>query len=325
MSDFPPDLSDRPRGEWLGALRALGQERGFAEALGREHAAIFIEQGDTLLVSFETMSGVEALSETRTPLGFDMVGRAGWSCLSLLSHGDTWFRDAEVYAFFDNLLDDGFFDDFETVIFQGAGPCGYAAAAFSVASPGARVFAVQPQATLDPRRAGWDDRFLPERHRDFTSRYGFAPQMLDGAMHASILHDPYQRLDAMHASLFYGPNVSHHRMPFFGGSLLGDLLTLDLWAPLLMAEAEGRLDAAYFAQLLRGRRDHLPYLRKLLAFLDGHERTYLSKLLCEHVVGRRGAPRFRRRLNQIRALESGTEGLGPHDDVMDEAPQQGTG
>jgi hypothetical protein len=43
-------------------------------------------------------------------------------------------------------VDDGFFDEFEQVIFYGSGSSGYAAAAFSVAAPGATVIAVQPQA-----------------------------------------------------------------------------------------------------------------------------------------------------------------------------------
>ena len=40
-----------------------------------------------------------------------------------------------VYGFFDQILDDGFFDEFDTIIFYGAGPCGYAATAYSVAAP----------------------------------------------------------------------------------------------------------------------------------------------------------------------------------------------
>lgn len=300
---FSPDLSKHSRSEWLGALRQIGEEYGFAEPLGKNHAAIFIEESDTLLVGFETMSGIETLSETRTPIGFDMVGAAGWSSLSLLSHGDTWFRDPKIYDFFDQLIDDGFFDEFETVLFFGAGPCGYAAAAYSVASPGARVLVLQPQATLDPRIAEWDDRFTEQRRRDFTSRYGFAPEMLEAAEHAYIVYDPRERLDAMHSALFARPNVSRFRAPFMGGSLQSDLRALDLLPGMLTASAEGRLDTAAMAGMLRARRDHSPYLRRLLMRLDADERTGLARMLCQHVVARMHAPRFRRRLAQIEALD----------------------
>lgn len=298
---FSHDFSELGRGEWLSALKALGEEHGFAEPLGRRHAGIFIEDGDTLLVSFETMTGIEALSETRTPLGFDMVRDHGWSSLSLLSHGDTWFRDPQVYGFFDQLLDDGFFDEFERVIFYGAGPCGYAAAAYSVAAPGARVLLLQPQATLDPRIAEWDDRFIEMRREDFTSRYGYGPDMIDAADQAYVLFDPRERLDAMHAALFTRRNVTPHRLRFFGGALQTDMRMLDLLPKLLLATAEGALDHRRFSEMFRARRGYPPYLRKLLAHLDGQRRDPLTRMLCRNVSTRMNAPRFRRRLAQLDA------------------------
>lgn len=295
-TSFPPDLSGLSRAEWLTELKRIGNSKGFSEPLGKRHASIFIEEGDTLLVSFETVPGIEALSPTRTPLGFDMVRSNGWSSLSVLSHGDTWFRDPNVFGFFDQMLDDGFFDEFENVVFYGAGPCGYAAAAYSVAAPGARVLMLQPQATLDPRVTEWDDRFIEQRRRDFTSRYGFAPDMIEGAHHAHVLYDPRERLDAMHAALFERSNVTRHRLPFMGGSLQADMIGLDLLQPLLEAVAEDALDRGAFAKLLRARRDHPPYLRRLLARLDAQEREGLARILCQNVVARMNAPRFKRRL-----------------------------
>lgn len=298
---FNPDLSKLARGEWLAALRKIGQERGFAEPLGKAHAGVFVEQGDTLLVSFESMSGIEALSDTKTPMGWEMIRSHGWSTLSVLSHGDTWFRDARVYGFFDQLLDDGFFDEFERVVFYGAGPCGYAAAAYSVAAPGARVLLLQPQATLDPRVTEWDERFVEQRRRDFTSRYGFAPDMLDAAHQAHVIYDPLERMDAMHSALFERHNTRRFRAPFMGGALQSEFRVLDLMPSLLAATAEDRLDTQCFAQLMRARRNHAPYLRKLLARLDADDRPGLSRLLCQNVIRRMKAPRFRRRLAELEA------------------------
>lgn len=298
---FPPDLSGMSRREWLTALRKIGDQRGFAEPLGNSHAGIFVEDGDTLLVSFEATPGIEALSRTRTPLGFDMMAQYGWSSLSVLCHSDTWFRSKKVIEFFDQLQDDGFFDEFETVVFYGAGPCGYAASAYSVAAPGARVLALQPQATLDPRVAVWDDRFFTMRRLDFTSRYGFAPDMLEAADQAYVIYDPYERLDAMHAALFKRENVMHLRTPFLGGALQSELRALDLLPTLLGDVAEGTLDTLSFAKMMRVRRDHPPYLRNLLARLDSSERRNLALALCNNVVTRMHAPRFRRRLAQLEA------------------------
>ncbi|MBS0122882.1 phosphoadenosine phosphosulfate reductase [Thetidibacter halocola] len=305
-SVFPPNLSRLSRADWLAALKRIGEQNGFTEPLGRAHAAVFVERGDTLLVSFESTPGIEALSETRTPLGFEMVRQHNWSSLSVLCHSDTWFRDPRVYEFFDHLLDDGFFDEFDCVLFYGAGPCGYAAGAYSVASPGARVLLLQPQATLDPRLTEWDDRFADQRRRDFTSRYGFAPEMLDAALRAHVVYDPREPLDAMHAALFHRPGVTRFRAPFMGGALQAEFMALDLLPAMLKAVAEDRLDRQGFATILRARRDHPPYLRRLLAQLDADGRTHLATMLCRNVVSRMHAPRFRRRLAQLEAVEDDT-------------------
>ncbi|EPX81968.1 hypothetical protein [Salipiger mucosus] len=295
------DLSGLKRSQWIRAISEVGEAEGFAEPLGKRHHAIFVEEGDTLLVTFESLPGIEALSGTATPLGWEMVKRNGWSHLGVISARDTWFRDARVYGFFDALLDDGFFDEFDNVIFYGAGPCGYAAAAFSVAAPGARVVMLQPQATLDPRVTEWDDRFAEMRRLNFTSRYGYAPDMLDAAQHAWVLYDPQERLDAMHSALFERRNVTRFRLPHMGAALQGDLIGLDLIAPILTAAAEDRLDSASFAKLMRARRDHTPYLRKLLARLESSGRSELAEALCRNVTARLDAPRFRRRLEMLRS------------------------
>lgn len=301
---FPPDLSGQSRTDWLLSLRTLGEARGFAEALGPAHAAIFVEEGDTLLVTFETMPGIETLSPRRTPLGFDFVADQGWSSLALLAASDTWFRDPKVIAFFDNLQEDGFFRDFERVIFYGAGPCGYAAAAFSAACPDARVLVIQPQATLAPRIAGWDPRFVDHRKRDFSGRYGYAPDSLATAHSAHLLFDPREPYDAMHAALFHAQAQSHP-LPFMGDALQSALIEMKVLAPMLQAVAQDRLTPALLARMARLRRTHPPYLRRLLAQLDRDDRDRLAMALCRNVTSRMNAPRFRRRLADLEAAHKG--------------------
>src|SRR6056297_1435981 len=207
-------LSDREA--WLEKAAEIADDAGYLERLGESHAAILIEEKPTLLVTFETHESINRQSGSAQPMGWEMVRALGWSHLCILSDGDTWFRDRRVFGFFDRLVDDGFFEDFEQVIFYGAGECGYAAAAFSVAAPGATVIAVQPQASLDPRVAEWDDRFVHMRRTSFTDRYGYAPDMLDAAERAFVLYDPEIELDAMHAALFTRANVTKFRMRFMG-------------------------------------------------------------------------------------------------------------
>ncbi len=99
--------------QWKDRLTGLAQELGEFRSLGPRHFSTLIRRSDTLLVTFETVQGIRALSETATPFGFEMVSSHGWSHLCLISNGDTWFRASQVYDYFDELIDDGLFDGFE--------------------------------------------------------------------------------------------------------------------------------------------------------------------------------------------------------------------
>ena len=304
----PPDrsLSGLKTRDWLAQLSEIAETSGSFNTLDARHFATQIEAGRTLLVSFETVQGIQLHSGLGQPLGWDMARSQGWSSLCLISDGDTWFRAPQVYGWFDRLTDEGFFEEFERVIFYGAGPCGYAAAAFSVAAPGAVVLAVQPQATLDPRVTEWDSRFTHMRRTSFTDRYGYAPDMLDAAEHAFVLYDPAEDLDAMHAALFTRPNVTKLRLRHMGDALQGDLIGMRIWDELLRQVGTGTLTEAGFARLARARRDHPAYLRNLLGHLDAEHRPYLAMLLCRNVVQRMHAPRLRRRLDGLE--KAATEG-----------------
>ncbi len=298
---FDPDLAELPQGKWRAELQAVSEDHGFFESLGKKHFAAHVRRGDTLIVSFESVQGMQALTSGAEPLGWTFVRQENWSSLCIAADGDTWFRDPDVIGLFDRLVDDGFFDDFETVLFYGAGPCGYAAAAFSVAAPGARVVTIQPQATLDARLTEWDTRFIEMRRTDFATRYGYAPDMLDACAQAFVVYDPLEQLDAMHATLFATAGAVPLRMPRMGNALQGDLVRMRILTPLLIQAASGSLDQSSFAKLYRARRTFLPYLRRLMVALDGAKRTELTYLLAYNVAKRINAPRFVRRRAEIEA------------------------
>ena len=307
MQDVPnimdQSLSGLEKGPWKKALSRIAEECGMFQPLGARHFATFVEEKNTLLVTFETVDGIRSLSENAQPLGFDMIRALGWSHLCLISDGDTWFRDPMIYGFFDRLIDDGFFEGFDKVIFYGAGPCGYAAAAYSVAAPGATVIAIQPQATLDPRMTEWDDRFTEMRRTSFTDRYGYAPDMLDAAAEAFVLYDPYQQLDAMHAALFRRKNVARLRLPMMGAALQTSLIQMQIVYRMIAQAGQGKLTPQSFYKMYRARRDNRVYLRRLMHHFNNEERHGLNIMLCKNVLSRMAAPRFAHRLQQLERME----------------------
>lgn len=314
----------KDREAWLDKVTELTDEDGYVERLGDRHAAIFLEDKPTLLVTFETHSGIEMMSEDCQPMGWDMVKALKWSHLCLVSEGDTWFRDPAVYGYFDRLVDDGFFEDFDQVIFYGAGPCGYAAAAFSVAAPGAKVIALQPQATLDPRVAEWDDRYRWMRRTAFDDRYGYAPDMLDAASHAWVLYDPEIEEDAMHAALFTRANVTKFRMRFMGTNLDQGLMRMQVLYRILAQASADKLNRSALARLFRARRKDGDYQVNLLLRLVAAERHALTIMLARQVLAQRRAPRFRKAMNA--ATETlDAEGKAPPAEIGDDTDEARTG
>lgn len=298
MQDTPRSFDTALTGlgwsDWLRAADEIVEADGHVENLGPDHAAVFYEDKPVLLVTFETHHGIAALSQPAHPIGWTMVKALGWSHLCVVANGDTWFRDRHVYGYFDRLADDGFFDEFEQVIFYGAGACGYAAAAFSVAAPGAKVLALQPQATLDPRVTEWDDRYSHMRRTAFDDRYGYAPDMLDAATRAVVVYDPEIPLDAMHAALFTRPNVMKFRMRHLGNQLEHSLMGMGVLLRMLAQLSADKLDQPSLAQLYRERRTHAPYLKRVLAKLEQAGRLRLVALWCQCILRRTPGPRFRR-------------------------------
>jgi len=291
------------RESWLALLDQIGEDAGYFEPLGARHWAFFIDENPTLLVSFEQADDIRA-RPGQMPLGHDIAKEKGWSHLCLIADGDTWYRDPRVYGYFDRLVDDAFFEDFDSVLFMGAGVQGYAAAAYSVAAPGAAVLALSPRATLSPDTAGWDKRAMKSRKLDFTSRYGYAPDMVDGAGRVFILHDPEVTEDAMHAALFRGEHVTHLRCPRLGSRPDVALAHMQIVPQLAQAAMAGTLTRHSFAQLWRGRRNFGPYLRVLLTQTQAGGRLKLEKMICQNVTSRVNAPRFRKRLADILAAEA---------------------
>jgi hypothetical protein len=284
--------------EWLSLIDQIGEEDGYFQPLGPRHHALFIDDAPTLVVTFETIADIRA-RPGQVPLGFAIAKGKHWSHLCIIADGPTWWRDPAVYRYFDRLVDDAFFEDFDRVLFYGAEAGAYAACAFSVAAPGATVIAISPRATLAPAQAGWDRRNPEARRMDFTTRYGFAPDMTQGTGQVFVIHDPTVVEDAMHAALFHAPWVTHLKTPYLGGRVEWALSHMNLLPRLIEAGVEGRLTTAIFATAWRARRQFGPYLKTLLATVDAAGNPVRAARICRSVVGRFKAPLFRKRLAEL--------------------------
>ena len=266
--------------EWLDRIEDIALDHGDFDPLGPDHSALLIRNGANLLVTFELVDEVRSQPNVDVPLAWVVGENNGWSHLCILGHKDTWFRHRAIYEHFDRLIDDGFFDEFDNVLFYGSENCGYAAGAYSVAAPGANVVLISPQATLDPRHAEWDPRFPSAKRMDFTSRYGFAPRMVEGCEKVHVFYDPLETQDAMHAALFHSENVTKVRCTHFDNQIEMFLRRMNVLEGLLLFAMRGRLTDKVIATALRERRNYLPYLRRLLMNVEQQGRPFLTAIMC---------------------------------------------
>jgi len=302
--DRPLPNAARPdQAGWLAAIEEIGEEAGYFQNVGSRHWAFFSDESPVLLVTFETVAEIRSRKDG-LPMGFALARGRGWSSLCLIADGDTWYRDPGVYRYFDRQVDDAFFEDFDRVVFYGAGMGAYAACAFSAAAPGATVLALNPVATLDPARAGWDPRHARNRRLTFTDRYGYAPDMTEGAGEVFVVFDPAEPLDAMHAALFARPYVTALRARRIGGAVEQALEGMQILTPLITAAGDGSLDAAMFHRLFRRRRRYEPYLHALLDRLERTGRRHFAALAARNAAMRLHSPRFLQHLSGLTA-ESG--------------------
>lgn len=246
----PVSLADK-QAAWRDRLAGIGRDHGFFTRIGEEHLTLFVQEGDTLLVSFDRAARVCHDEPDGLPLGFEAVQRKEWSLLSIMSLDDSWYRSADLIAFFDGLAQSGFFASFAQVIFLGFGPAaGHAACAYSAAAPGALVLASTPAATLTPERAGFDRRFLAARKRDF-SRYGDAPQLVGTAQNVVIAYDPTDAVSTAHTAQFRGPQVTLAPLRFTGTAPERLIRQNGLLMQFLRALSHQRLTSARVAALIR--------------------------------------------------------------------------
>jgi hypothetical protein len=205
QGDTPEDVPAVPR--WLEELRPGGEGLGFVEKNLR-HSLMFVERPSTrLLVTFDNLSNVGDDSVEREPWAFKFAQDNSLSHLGVLAHVSDWYRDADLIDRFKRLVADGFFDNYERVVFAGVSIGGYAAIAFGSLVPGAHVISINPQSTLNPDLVPWETRYENGRRQDWSLPLSDAAALTDKLERVNIFYDPYHELDCP-SSGFLEPMVA---------------------------------------------------------------------------------------------------------------------
>lgn len=251
-----------PRHAWIENLGRIGADHGFFDRVSARHLTLFVEEGETLVLSFDRADRTWDQGDSGLPLGFECVTALEYSLLSILSIGRTWFRDGGVEAMLKNLAEDGFFASYKHVLIVATGAdCGHAAARAAQYIPGAKVLLSRPVAAISATHAPFETRFKAARRADPDTPPPLGPEALVQAASTCILFDPTNRAEAAQAALFRAPGTTRISLPHTGPALDRSLARGEALVPITRHLQAGTLTAQKTREILR------PVLRRDPSYL----------------------------------------------------------
>ncbi|MCV6824776.1 MULTISPECIES: glycosyltransferase family 2 protein [Halocynthiibacter] len=259
MAEQTPSI---PQGAplWLEDLRPGSNREGFFEK-GNKHSLLFVKRSKShLYVSFDNLSNVFEEAIDRSPWGYKFARDIGVSHLGVFAHIKGWYRDAELIRRFEALARDGFFDNYERVVFAGVSMGGFAALKFASLVPGAHVVAINPQSTLDPSIVPWETRYIVGQRQDWTLPLNDAAELTKNMGRVNLFWDPYHELDTRHIERFEGPNIHKFKCWFSRHKTAVFLRKIDALKPVIQHAIFDELTEKEFYRLYRNRRK-LPWYR----------------------------------------------------------------
>lgn len=272
---IPEEIQAIPR--WLDELRPGGEGLGFIEKNLR-HSLMFVKRPSTrLLVTFDNLSNVNDSRHEREPWAFKFAQDNGLSHLGIMAHVSDWYRDADLIARFERLVAEGFFNNYERVVFAGVSMGGFAAIAFGSLVEGAHVVAVNPQSTLDTELVPWETRYENGRRQDWTLPLSDAAALTGKLERVNIFYDPYHELDQKHIDRFSGDNVRVFNCWFSAHKTAVFLRKIDALKAVMQHCIFDELTGPVFYGLYRARRN-LPWYRgAIAAYFEGKGRTEIAE------------------------------------------------
>ncbi|WP_380054348.1 glycosyltransferase family 2 protein [Falsihalocynthiibacter sp. SS001] len=266
---------------------------------GPDNALFFEPRGKRLVIVFDNLSVVKT-DQQRWPWGYKVLSEElDCSILGVMASQRNWFRHDFVHDCFDLLSSSQFFDQFDDVLFYGTSMGGFAALSYSRCVPNARVLAVAPQTTLDPRIMPDDNRWGWRKKLDWDGRYCDARGATDAAKDVVVISDPYFELDRVQVDRLEGPNIRKLRMPFFGHQLPNAFVKMGIIKPLLLDMFDDNLTNERFYKRLRARRDLPRYQHDLLMEAEKRGHVKLAIQVCEYTLRKREAGNIRRSLERL--------------------------
>jgi hypothetical protein len=258
------DATPLPPG--MGPLQALCHDTAGAFFIETEHHMLAYLPGQKrLVVTFDNLASDRDV-EGRMPFACQLVRRKGWAILGVMVKRKDWFQCPQLKAALLALRDAGLFAGYENVAMYGASMGGFGAAAFAPLAPGCTVLAFAAQSTLARGLAPFERRYRYGRGLgDWSAPFHDAAEGVASAGRAYLVYDPLIEGDRLHALRMAGGAVQLLPVPHFSHKIPPMLKRMGVLKEVTLLGMRGDLTPFAFRQLMRSRRQAVPYLLNLLA------------------------------------------------------------
>lgn len=286
-----PQASPLPPG--LERIRAVCEAEGGFWLETDHHILCHRPGAGRLVVSFDNLSSDRETS-VRKPFGHELIVAQGWGNLGVIVKRKDWFQCPQLKAAMAALAGAGLYTRYPETSFYGSSMGAFGAAAFAGLAPGSVVLAFAPQSTLRPRLVPFETRYRQGlRLGSWSGGFTDAAPGIRTARRAYVLFDPCLAEDRLHAARLAGPQVVQIPLPHFDHELPPLLLRMGILKELTLLALAGDLTLPQARQMLRKRRETVPYLLSLLhaARMRGHLRLALKA--AQSTAARVDSPRLR--------------------------------
>jgi hypothetical protein len=236
---------------------------------------------DTLFVTFEPAGGIgRTTSRYRHGWGATMFRQKGISCFCVKPKRKDWYTRPDLGQAFHRLRP--FLDQFDRVIAYGGSMGGFGALAYGDAMGADTIISINPQSTLDPSKAPWEDRYPVARTLDFSADFADAVGKYGTVRQVLIFSDRHYDYDERHTERLRAPNVTVINTPFVEHHVPEHLQRIRALGYIVTSVHDDTFDPQVFYSKMRGRRTLRRYADVMLSKTEG--RPHLHRIVQDHVA-----------------------------------------
>ncbi|MGB7261605.1 MAG: glycosyltransferase family 61 protein [Albidovulum sp.] len=266
--------------------------------------AYFIRRSPVLFVTFDNLASVGEYDPPQ-PWILARTQKSGFSILGLIASRKDWYRNADTPRLLIALRDEGFFDQFERVIFTGTSMGAYAALTYSRIVPGSTVLAFSPQSTLNRDIAPFEARYrYAHRKWDWDdAEYLDAADAVEAAAEILLFYDPFVPEDRAHAARLQGGSVRHIKCGHFGHRLIRQLKSCGVLDGVFNDVGHNRFRPAAFRKALRTRRDVKTWRKEFLANIAARGHPTFALRMADYFLSTDPNARYARKMQKLLDVE----------------------